>query len=126
MKKVIVFLFVLFVGINFNSIAQTTPKDFYAGKWEVSVLGTPNGDAKFVTELIRKDGKLTGELNDPSGKLGKPIPLSKVEEENNKLIFYFTTNDGYDVSVVLAKVDDNNLKGSTLDQFDTTASRVKN
>ncbi len=126
MKKASILLFVLFLGINFYSFSQTTPKDFYAGKWEVLIVGTPNGDAKFVTELTRKDGKLTGELKDPTGKMEKPIPLTKVEEENNKLTFYFTTAEGYDVNIVLAKVDDDNLKGSTMDQFDTKASRLKN
>lgn len=142
MKKTSVLVFVLFLGISLNGFSQTgkpqtakpvttTPaqeitKDFFAGKWEVSIVGTPNGDAKFVTELTRKEGKLTGELKDSSGKIEKAIPLTKVEEENAKITFYFTTADGYDVSIVLAKVDESNLKGSTLDQFATTAVRVKN
>src|SRR5690349_9649636 len=105
MKKVSLILFVLFLGVNISGFSQTTKpqtaktqspapakvetQDFFAGKWEVSVVGTPNGDAKFVTELTRKEGKLTGELKDPTGKMEKAIPLSKVEEETAKITFYF-------------------------------------
>ncbi len=128
-------MFVL--GISLNGFSQTAKPqtapvakdnttDFFAGKWEVLIVGTPNGDAKLVTELTRKEGKLTGELKDATGKSDKSMPLTKVEEVADKLTLYFTTPDGYDVSIVLAKVDDINLKGSTLDQFATTAVRVKN
>ena len=137
MKKASLILFLLFAGVSLNGFSQTSKPqptgstsisapDFFAGKWELLIVGTPNGDAKLVTELTRKEGKLTGELKDATGKLEKPMPLTKVEDLADKLTLYFTTPDGYDVSIVLAKVDDSNLKGSTLDQFATTAVRVKN
>ena len=123
MKKASILFFVLFFSITFYGFSQTAPKDFFAAKWEISITGTPNGDAKFVTELTRKDGKLTGELKDPTGKQAEALPITKIEEENNKITIYFTAQD-YDVNIVLAKVDENNLKGMLLDQFESTATRV--
>lgn len=125
MKKVsaILFLLVLFVSVKGFSQAAP-PADFFAGKWEITIFGTPDGDAKLVTELIRKDGKLTGELKDPTGKRPEAIPITKIEEEANKLTIYFVAQ-GMDINVNLDKVDDDHLKGSLLGMFDSTALRIK-
>lgn len=125
MKKASILFFALFLALSFHGFAQTTPKDFFASKWEISVNGTPNGDAKLVTELIRKDGKLTGELKDPSGQRAEAIPISLIEEEKNSITIYFTTQEHH-VTMVLEKVDENNLKGLTMSSFDTKAVRLKN
>ncbi|GAB3640073.1 hypothetical protein [Spirosoma arcticum] len=137
MKKVSLFLFVFLVGIAFNGFSQTTTSttttptttttstDFFAGKWEITITGTPNGDAKMVTDLIRKDGKLTGELKDPTGT--NPVTLiTKVEEEpGKKITIYFDTAQAGEIGVELAKVDDDHLKGQLMNMFDSTAVRIK-
>ena len=126
MKKASIFLVILFLGVAFKGYSQTAATtDFFAGKWEVSVIGTPNGDSKMVTDLIRKDGKLTGELKDPSGQNPEPFPITSIVEEADKVTLYFTAQ-GTDVSLDLAKVDDSHLKGSVMNgMFDATAVRVK-
>ena len=43
----------LFISVNVN--AQTKP-DYYPGKWNILVMGTPNGDSKMTFILERKDG----------------------------------------------------------------------
>ena len=51
----------------------------------------PNGDAKMVTDLVRKDGKLTGELKDLSGT-NPVMPITKIEEDpGKKMTIYFDT-----------------------------------
>jgi hypothetical protein len=124
MKKTTISILVLFFGIVFTSFSQDKPADFFAGKWEISIAGTPNGDIKFTTELIRKDGKLTGELKDPTGTMKEVIPISNVEEEADLVRIFFTAQ-GYDVNVELKKEDDNNLKGSLLGMFESKAVRIK-
>lgn len=126
MKKASIVLIMLFLGIAFKGYSQTAAStDFFAGKWEVSVMGTPNGDSKMVTDLIRKDGKLTGELKDPTGQNPELYPITSIVEEANKVTLYFTAQ-GTDVSLDLAKVDDTHLKGSVMNgMFDATAIRVK-
>ena len=136
MKKVSLFLFILLVGIAFNGFSQTTSTtttptttttstDFFAGKWEITITGTPNGDAKMVTDLVRKDGKLTGELKDPTGT--NPVtPITKVEEDpGKKITIYFDTAQAGEIGVELAKVDDDHLKGQLMSMFDSTAVRLK-
>ncbi|GAB4023339.1 hypothetical protein [Spirosoma koreense] len=125
MKKVSLFLFIFLLGICVRGFSQTTqPADFFAGKWEVLVTGTPQGDAKFITDLARKDGKLTGELKDPAG-VRPAMPITKIEEEKDKLTIYFNTDQAGEIPIELTKVDDDHLKGSLMNMFESTALRVK-
>ena len=125
MQKVSLFLFIFLLGICVKGFSQTTaPTDFYAGKWEITVVGTPDGDAKFATELTRKDGKLTGSLKDLTGKRTEAMPLTKVEEEGGKLTLYFNTDQAGEIPIELAKVDDDHLKGMLYNMFESTALRV--
>lgn len=124
MKKTSVILFVLFFGLVSYGSAQTTqPTDFFAGKWEISVAGTPRGDIKFLTDLVRKDGKLTGELVE-AGDANAKRKITKVEEAADKLVLYFDSSQGGEIAIELTKVDDDNLKGSLM-SFDAVAKRIK-
>lgn len=123
MKKTGIYVFVLFLGMVLNSVAQ--PKmvdDFFAGKWEVVIVGTPNGDAKMVAELTRTEGKLGGKFVPADGS--EAINISQLEEDADKITIYFSAQ-GYDLTMVLTKVDEDNLKGSVMDMFETKAKRIK-
>ncbi|MPR34793.1 hypothetical protein [Salmonirosea aquatica] len=125
MKKVSILFFVLFAGVALRGISQTTtPADFFAGKWEILVSGTPNGDVTLVTDLVRKEGKLTGELSSPTDPNVK-FPITKVEESADKLSIYFDSSQAGEIAINLTKVDDDNLKGVLMDSFETKAKRVK-
>lgn len=127
MKKASIFFITLFFGIALNGFSQTTvpvPADFFAGKWEITIFGTPNGDSKMLTELVRKDGKLTGELKDPTDTSKPAIPITAIEEKDGGIEISFSTS-GYDITLPLAKVDDDNLKGQLMNMFDAKAKRVK-
>lgn len=98
--------------------------DFFAGKWEMLVIGTPNGDAVITADLARKDGKLTGTVTPQAGEKKEEIKISNIEEADGKVTLYFTIQD-YDVNVLLEKVDNDNLKGSLMNMFDVKAKRLK-
>lgn len=97
-------------------------EDFFAGEWELEFLGTPNGDSKLLMNLLREDENLTGSLK-PLDSDGDEIMLTDVSEEESSITLYFRAQ-GYDVNVVLEKVDENNLSGSLMDMFDAKAIRV--
>ncbi|WP_394994101.1 hypothetical protein [Emticicia sp.] len=126
MKKASIFLIALFFGIAFNSFSQTATAqaDFYVGKWEVIIIGTPNGDSKMITTISRKDGKLVGEMTNPVEPTTPTNPLTSVEEVDGKMTIFFSTS-GYDLAIPFEKVDNDNLKGKLMDMFDVTAKRVK-
>ena len=124
MEKTLFVTAILFLRIALNGFSQETkPADFFAGKWEILVTGSPRGDVRFKTNLIRKDGKLTGDLlNMDDEKDVKPI--TKIEETANKILIFFNSQQAGELGIELEKVDDNNLKGSVMGYM-TTASRVK-
>jgi len=122
MKKLsLIFSIVLCTFLSITAKAQSTP-DYFAGKWNVVIMGTPQGDAKMTFLLERKDGKLTGAVQDSSGtEISK---LSKVEEKDKTIVAYFTAQN-YDVTLTLEPIDDDHVKGSLLGMFDAKGIRVK-
>ena len=124
MKKVSLFLFVFLLSVCVRSFSQTTtPPDFFAGKWEITIIGTPNGDSKLTADLVRKDGKLTGQLINAADSTAK-IPITSIDEKGDNLAMAFTAQ-GYDVTIDLTKVDDDNLKGTLMNSFEAKAKRLK-
>jgi hypothetical protein len=121
MKNFSIVLFLLFFAATTKSSAQATATpDFYAGKWDISVIGSPRGDVTFATTLTRKDGKLTGEMVNGDDKR----PLTKVEESATTLVLYFMSTQAGEINVTLEKVDANNLKGNLMG-YTANAVRVK-
>lgn len=122
MKNVRLFLVVVFCMVSALKMNAQVPADFFAGKWSVLVSGTPNGDAKMLVNLERKDGKLTGGVINPDA--AEPTKFSNVEEKENSVTVYFSAS-GYDVYLTLEKKGDNKVEGSMMDMFDAKGERVK-
>jgi hypothetical protein len=113
----------LFLLIAFTSNAQTkTGADFFAGKWTVLVKGTPQGDAKMIYILEKKDDKLTGVIQDTTG--AEVSKIDRTEVKDSEITIYFNTQ-GFDVNVTLAKKDDDHVTGSLLGMFDAEGERIK-
>ena len=125
MKKLSLFVVMFVLGICTQSFSQVNANtDYFAGKWEISIADTPGGNVKMVTDLVRKDGKLTGVLKDPSGT--RPdSPILKVEEEKDKMVIYFESSQAGEVDIVLSKVDNDHLRGQLMNLFEATAERGK-
>ena len=109
--------------LSFSIHAQKSGADFFAGKWNVLITGTPYGDLKRVYVLEKKDNGLAGTVLD--GATGKEISkCSKVDVRDNDVTLYYTAL-GNDVNVVLTKKDDDHVTGKALGQFDANGERVK-
>jgi hypothetical protein len=122
MKKLsLIFTVVLGLFFTVNAKAQSK-SDYYAGKWNVIVMGTPNGDAKMTFVFERKDGKLTGVVQDTTGK--EMTKITQIDEKDKSITAAFTIQS-YDVSITLDPVDDDHVKGSLMGMFDAKGVRVK-
>jgi hypothetical protein len=117
------FILTMAIGLFFSisAMAQTT-KDYFVGKWKITVMGTPNGDNTGTYILDRKDGKLVGSLQDSTGK--EVTKFTSVDEKDKSITINFTVQS-YDVSLQLDPVDDDHVKGSMMGMFDAKGVRTK-
>ena len=121
MKMMLVAILVIVATVTVK--AQDKKSDFFVGKWATLTVGTPGGDGKGLIVLTRNaEGKLTGYSSAANGE-GEKTTFSRVDEKEKSVTVYFKAR-GYDVYIYLEKVDDNHLTGSTMDMFDTTATRI--
>ena len=119
--RIVSVVFFLLLSSGVACFSQTS--DFFAGKWEVAVLNSPKGDITFLTELIRKDNKLTGELVEKADPASRR-KIIRVEESPEKLAIYFESSQGGESMLSLTKVDQDHLTG-TMHDFEATAKRLK-
>ena len=122
MKKLSLIIAVaLGMFITVSAKAQA-PADYFPGRWEVTILGTPQGDAKLTFALERKDGKLIGTVRDSTDK-----ELSKIDkiDEKDKTITAAFNIQSYDVTLTLEPVDADHVKGSLMQMFEAKGVRKK-
>ena len=122
MRKLnLIFTVITGLFMSFNASAQTKT-DYYPGKWNILVIGTPNGDSKMTMVLERKDGKLSGAVQDSTGK--ELTKITTIDEKDKTITAAFTIQS-YDVTLTLDPVDDDHVKGSLMGMFDAKGVRVK-
>jgi hypothetical protein len=114
--------FIALVFIATTTRAQTAAPNYFVGKWDVLVKNLPQGDAHLKFNIADSVGHLKGVLADSAAH--KDIPLTNIEQVNDKITLYFTTQ-GYDVNLVLTKKDDDHATGSLMNMFDAVADRIK-
>jgi len=119
-KAVLVILFVL--SITTAVKAQTSNTEYFSGKWSVILKGTPNGDAKMIFVLEKKVDSLTGVVLDTTGN--QISKIDKAELKDTTVTLYFNAQ-GYDVSLVLNRKDEDHVTGSLLNMFDAEGERIK-
>jgi len=105
------------------AIKTSAQTNYYIGKWDVLVKGTPNGDAHIKFNIADSAGHLKGVMMDTSAA-HKDVPLNKIDQAGDNITLYFTAQ-GYDVSITLAKKDDDHATGSLMGMFDAVADRIK-
>jgi len=114
---------VFFLFLSFSTNAQSkTGADYFAGKWNVLIIGTPYGDLKRIYVLEKKDNTLTGIVQDSTGK--EITKCSKVELKDNEVTLYYQAM-GTDVSITLIKKDNDHVIGKVLNTFDASGERIK-
>ncbi len=124
MKKVNVFfagVFILLLSLSLGVQAQEG-NDFFTGKWDVMVTGTPNGDSQMLLTIESVDEKLSGTIS--LDEQSEPQALSSIAASETSLSVNFFAS-GYDVSISLKKVDADNLEGSMMGMFNAKGVRNK-
>lgn len=97
--------------------------EYYEGKWNVTVLGTPQGDATIPMRFETKDGVTKGYfIGDPSGEesMMDAVTITETGVLNASLFI-----GGYDVKISLSKLDEDKTTGNMLGMFTMNGERVK-
>ena len=124
MKKASLFLagsFLLLLSTNVHAQSKTGA-DYFKGKWNVLIKGTPNGDAKMIFVLENKNDSIVGVVQDTTG--AEISKISNAELSDTSVTVYFNAQ-GYDVNVLMNKKDDDHVTGSLMSMFDAEGERVK-
>ena len=102
--------------------SQAKP-DYFAGKWNVLVKGTPGGDSKMTLTFERQDTALVATLKDSTGN--ETVKVDKVMENDQSVTIYFTAQ-GYNVDLVLERKDDDHVTGNLMNgMFEAEGDRIK-
>jgi len=124
MKKVtLINLMAVILIVIATKVNAQTQTNYFIGKWDVLVKGLPNGDTHMKFNIADSAGHMKGALLD-STAAHKDIPLTKIVQDGDKITLYFSAG-GYDVSLLLAKKDDDHATGNLMDMFDANAIRMK-
>ena len=86
MKKLhVLFLcLVVITATSLKSNAQTSvPANYYAGKWDVLLKGTPDGDAHIMFTLVDSAGTLKGKFLDPNTK--DSVSVTRIEKTDSNI-----------------------------------------
>lgn len=124
MKKLSLILTVVMALFLSSKAKAQSNADFFVGKWKITVVGTPNGDAKMYFKFEKKDGKLIGNISDSTG--AEVAKVSNIEESGKYINVYFTAQ-GYDLNILIEPVeaDADKVKGSLMGMLDATGVRIK-
>lgn len=121
-KRMLLFLAGLLVALAIGSTpAMAQKKDYFSGKWDVTIKDTPMGDSKLTVVMARINKKLTGYI---INKDGDKSAIEKIEEKNQVVTIYFTFNH-FDVDLTMQKKDENHFTGKLKDRYVSEGVRLK-
>ena len=99
------------------TIQQVQDKNTFVGKWMTVVPETPIGDVKSVIEIVKdKKGNITAKSN-----AEYTVQKTKVTDDTLTII---ADSEGHYCEIILKIVDENTLKGTAMEQYQMTATRI--
>ena len=96
--------------------------DFFAGKWNVTILGAPQGDVKMVVDFVKINDAVTASIKDSTGKDLYEVTHTKID--NDQAVITFIGSQGSDVPLTLKKKDETNITGDIMGMFNIEGRRL--
>lgn len=120
MKKAFLIIAGIILFVSQLTFAQENNADFFLGKWNCTVSGTPNGDAKFVLKVEKNEAAMAAFI---IGEDGKSTKVDRVETKPNAITVYWFA-EGYDVYMTVTKKEDGKVEGDLMSMFTAKIERV--
>jgi hypothetical protein len=86
--------------------------DFFSGKWNVVVTGSPMGDVHMVVNFIKTNDVITATLKDTTGR--DLYKVTNTEIKNDQAVIKFIGTMGDEVPFMLRKRDENSVSGDIM------------
>ncbi|MEN2282177.1 hypothetical protein AAGF08_08555 [Algoriphagus sp. SE2] len=119
-STVLAFSMVLLLSVAF-AMPSLNP-EYFEGKWEVLIKGTPQGDATLPLRFETVDDITTGYFFEEGATTESKMQSVKISEDALSAAFNIS---GYDVTLYLKKVDDETAKGDLMGMFDAIGTKLK-
>lgn len=118
----IIFVGALFLMLGLVLQAGESGYDYFKGKWNVLLEGTPSGDAKMLMDINKVDGEIVATVIPEGQEETEEVTRVEIEEDN---ITVYWVSSGYDVYLFMEKIDANEIEGTLMDMFDAYGERIK-
>ena len=118
MKKLIVIL--TLVSMAVSASASSNKGEFYIGKWNVEIKGTPGGDSKLVVEL-KKDGEKFKGTVQSEGDGTVDIKEATMTEEGMQISF---KHGWFTVDLLMVREDDDHCNCKLAGHYNGESDRV--
>jgi hypothetical protein len=123
MKRINVYLAVILFAFLHSGVnaADDTGFDYFKGKWDVLIKGTPQGDINLVIAFNKFEERVSGSIQDYEGNEVLEVTGTRVEKDWASVNFFA---EGYDLTITLRKKDGDNVTGDMMQMFDVEGKRI--
>lgn len=106
----------------FSCVGPKAPdavNEYFIGKWDVNIKGTPGGDSKLIVNLKIQEGEVSGTVTKEDGI----VKISEIKERGDSLILQFK-HRMFNVDLLMKKLDKNHCSCKLVDMFEGSSIRI--
>lgn len=118
MRKLFIILSLIILTISVSASGKKT--DFYIGKWDVVIKGTPGGDSKLVVDLKQDGDQLKGIV---SSKKDGTVDIKEIELTTDGLSVRFKSG-WFTVELVMKEKDANHCTCKLAGHYNGESERI--
>lgn len=112
-------LFIFSIGVN----AQTkSGYDFFDGKWNVIVSGSPQGNVNMIVNFTKINDVVSASIIDSAGNDLYKVTKTVIDKDQATITFIGSMSD--DVPLTLRKKDETNITGDIMGMFGVEGKRL--
>ena len=100
--------------------ASSNKGEFYIGKWNVEIKGTPGGDSKLVVDLKQDGGKLTGTV---SSRKDGTVDIKETELTEEGIVISFKSG-WFTVELLMKEKDANHCVCKLAGRYNGESERI--